>query len=272
MGKSKRSKNESYPKRWMDHPVVILVMGVLGIALGIFFIVSQGSNTPVSREEAVAYSGAFDRYDTEWENYRDLYLADGSCHFVYPHTETEEFRQKMESLEKGTMLYILVNPNNEYVAEIKTDTEELLNFEQSQQAIASYDDGYVWLGAFACFGGVFLIVYVIAASKAKQKETERHRDKKNSASVLRYADPAVKSRILLETEVEGYRICYRRVKSTNELVVNGQVYDEKKAIIEFEHQLVAVVGGHTIEAGYDSDSYSYIAFDGELVEYKKRWI
>jgi len=82
----------------------------------------------------------------------------------------------------------------------------------------------------------------------------------------------VKSRILLEARVQGYQICYRRVKSTNELVINGRVYDEKKGIIEFAHKLCATVDGHEIEAGYDSDSYSYILFDGEMIQRKIRLI
>lgn len=62
------------------------------------------------------------------------------------------------------------------------------------------------------------------------------------------------------------------MKSVNELVINGRVYDEKKGVVEFEHRLCAVIDGHTVEAGYDEDSYSYILFDGELVKRKRRWI
>ena len=69
-----------------------------------------------------------------------------------------------------------------------------------------------------------------------------------------------------------YQICYRRVKSTNELVINGQVYDEKKGIIEFEHKLCATISGHNIEVGYDTESFSYMVFDGKTIKRKKRWI
>ena len=89
---------------------------------------------------------------------------------------------------------------------------------------------------------------------------------------VRRADRSVKVRILLEARVEDYEICYRRVKSVNELVINGIVYDEKKAVIEFTHNLSAVVDGHTIEAGLSDDSYSYIMFDGECLANKQRLI
>ena len=89
---------------------------------------------------------------------------------------------------------------------------------------------------------------------------------------FQHANCSVKVRILLEARVEEYEICYRRVKSVNELVVNGVVYDEKKGVIEFAHNLSAVVDGHTIEAGLSDDSYSYIMFDGECLANKQRLI
>jgi len=263
--------------RILDKPGLVLATGILGILLGIFFIVSQKDNKPIVRADALSYSGQFDHYDTAWKNYREIHFEDGSVYEVYPHTESSEFREKMKSLEKGTKLHLLVNPNNNFVIEVKTDTEELLNFELSQQEIDSYDNGYIGIGIFACVAGVFLLIFSIARSRYKQKEAARHAERKEvkakvDTPFLRYAEEPVKSRILLEARVQGYQICYRRVKSTNELVINGRVYDEKKGIIEFAHKLCATVDGHEIEAGYDSDSYSYILFDGEMIQRKIRLI
>ena len=89
---------------------------------------------------------------------------------------------------------------------------------------------------------------------------------------MRYANAVAKSKILLKANVQGYEICYRRVKSLNELVINGRVYDEKKRIVEFAHKLYATIDGHIVEAGCDDESYSYIIFDGEMIQCKKRWI
>ena len=61
------------------------------------------------------------------------------------------------------------------------------------------------------------------------------------------------------------------MKTVNELVVNGRVYDEKKALFEFSHLLSAVIDGHTVEAGLENDE-SYIAFDGAVVAKKRRVI
>ena len=257
-------------------PAVFLV-AVISIIAGIFFIVFQSANKPILRSEAISYSGEFEDYEIR-HNYRTIYFKDGTSYEVYPHTETQDFQNMMKSLEKNTKLYILVNPNNDYVIEIKTETEELLNFEISQKEIDSYDNGYIAIGIVMCVGGVFFIWYGIRLSGNRRDETarnlkkaEKHIKGKND-SAIRRADYSVKSKILLEANVGEYKICYRRVKSINELIINGIVYDEKKGIIEFEHNLSAVLNEHIIEAGYDEDSYSYIMFDGERIAEKRRII
>lgn len=261
----------------MESKGAVLFVAIAIILLGIFFIVSQSDNKPIPRSEAVSYSGVFEEYEV-WRNYRTIHFKDGTTYEVYPHTETQDFQNIMKSLEKGTKLYLLVNPNNDCVIEINTETEELLNFETSQKEIDSYDNGYIAIGIVACAAGMFLIVYVIRSFNYKRKEdakrlkkVEKPIDNRN-ASAIRHADYSVKSKVLLETTIAEYMICYRRVKSVNELVINNFVYDEKKGIIEFPHNLSAVIDNHTIEAGYDEDSYSYILFDGERIVEKKRLI
>ncbi len=93
-----------------------------------------------------------------------------------------------------------------------------------------------------------------------------------NSAMLRMADTDVKSRILLEAQHLGYRIEYRRVKRTNELVVNGRVYDEYEALVETPHALTAVLDGHKIEVQYDTSSHMYIIFDGEQIAKKLRII
>ena len=275
--KQKSSNRNSFGYDIMKSKPAVLVVAIAGILLGLFFIFSQNANAPIPRSEAVSYSGEFEEYEV-WRNYRTIHFKDGSTYEVYAHTETQDFQNMMKSLEKGTKLYLLVNPNNDCVVEIKTDTEELLNFETSQAEIDSYDNGYIAIGIVACIGGVFLIWYVIASSNYKRKENERHIKKAKAVQVgdgdigLRRADSSVKSKTLLEATVEGYRICYRRVKRVNELVINGTVYDEKKGIIEFAHNLSAIIDGHRIEAGYDEDGYSYIILDGMRIAEKRRII
>ncbi len=88
---------------------------------------------------------------------------------------------------------------------------------------------------------------------------------------LRAVDISVKARVLLEAVVLGHKVCYRRVKKVNELVVDDYVYDEIEMLLEAPHCLTAKIDGHTIEAGLDNASKSYILLDGQEVAKKMRW-
>ena len=252
--------------------VFVAIAAMIG---GVFFIISQSDNKPIPRSQAMSYSGEFEEYEVS-KNYCGIRFKDGEVFEVYPHTEKQSFRETMKSLEKGTKLYVLINPNNGYVAEIRTDTEELLNFEASQKAIDSYDNGYIIIGGVMCAAGPCLVIITVMqdVSFKKQKKQRALREQKRKDSendpVLRRGKLIKRSRILLEAKKDGYNICYRRVRQVNELVINGMVYDEMKALIEYEHKLYAVVDGHKIEAGLDEESFSYIYFDDELVAHKKR--
>jgi hypothetical protein len=93
-----------------------------------------------------------------------------------------------------------------------------------------------------------------------------------NSEILRIADPFVKSRTLLEGTALGHSVVYRRVKKVNELVIDGNVYDEYIAIVEYPHTLKATIGGHVIEAGTDTTNHSFITADGEVVARKLRLI
>lgn len=86
------------------------------------------------------------------------------------------------------------------------------------------------------------------------------------------ADPNVKHRILAQAEQFGHTVIYRRVGKTNELVIDGKVYDEYTASMEQPHELAARVDGHEFTAGLTKGSRSYITADGETVAKKMRWI
>lgn len=94
-----------------------------------------------------------------------------------------------------------------------------------------------------------------------------------NSTPLRWADPELKHRVLLETECQGMRICYRRVKKTNELVINGYVYAEVEMVIEPSHELTAVFNGHKVVAGFNSfTAKSYILVDDQQIAEKVRLV
>ena len=93
-----------------------------------------------------------------------------------------------------------------------------------------------------------------------------------NSPILRSGYLDEKYRVLLEAEKDGLYITYRRVKKTNELVINSNVYDEYTALMEMPHTLCATFAGHKIEAGCDTASRSFIKIDGEIVAKKLRLV
>jgi hypothetical protein len=100
-------------------------------------------------------------------------------------------------------------------------------------------------------------------------EINKEVESDGNSNVLRMAED-IKSRVLIEAESNGMHIIYRRVKRTNELVINGCVYDEYEALAEFAHTLTANVNGHKIEAIYDGAYNVKIVVDSEIVAKKMR--
>lgn len=257
----------------METPKGMIAAGIVAILLGfciVFF--TPLVNQPIPIEKAVAYEGEFENF-REGKNYSTIYFTDGTEYDVYPHTLTREFRDSMETLEKGTKLYLLINPNTSYAVEVRTDTKEFLNFESSQREMADYQKGYVFIGWFLILAGIFFIAYGIFLARHKKTEKAKGSQKHSASKMPLRPASDKKGRILLEAEKGKYNICYRRVGTVNELVINGEVWDEYKAALEFEHRLCAIVDGNKIEAGYsEEDKESYIAFNGHWIAEKNRWI
>lgn len=276
MKKTKKKRQENYRSTAADailsSPLATFIAGLVAIALGLLFVFVVGAYTPISRQDAVSYSGQFEDYDY-WDDSYTIKFQDGATYDV-TYWMGNDFDNYIEDLKKGDKLRLLINPYGDYVLEIKKGGNELIKFEETQQVIKNDSLGFRILGAVIAAGGVFLIFFAAALRKnndaEKEKRRKKHKGAKLNESAPKKADLSKRARILLEAETPEFKICYRRVRSTNELIVNGYVYDTKKAVIEFEHALFANVGGHKIEAGLDEQSYSYIKLDGEILEEKER--
>ena len=135
--------------------------------------------------------------------------------------------------------------------------------------------------AFHVWVIVILAMGVKAAKKLKELADEpiegdftdiSEGETPKDSPILRPADMEAKSRVLLDAEVYNYTIIYRRVKKTNELVINGNVYAEYIATAEFPHELSATVDGHRISCGMEMNSHSFIRVDGETIKRKLRLV
>ena len=261
--------------------ILQLAIFLITTALGSFLIYQTRKYAPIEREDAETYTGSFETYRSEDHT---VAFSDGAEYRLYPDTVTNDLEAALTALETGTELRLLVNPKIELVIEIRTGTVVLLDFDGSQTAIyADHKDSF-WIGVM--FIGLSLILLILLQidriGRKKEKTRQRVRDDKakspkfrgKGTPPLRYADMTKRGRVLLEAKKDKYEIVYRRLKKVNELIVNGKVYDEMKAVLEVEHVLSAEIDGHKIEAGLEGGtySYSYLRFDGETLAEKRRVI
>ena len=92
-----------------------------------------------------------------------------------------------------------------------------------------------------------------------------------NSTPLRRVEEGEKCRVLLESTYGTYRVVYRRVKKTNQLVINDYIYDELTFGIEPDHSLSARIDGHEFTVGYRAaGSSSYFLVDGNEVAKKLR--
>lgn len=282
------------------HPILQAVMLLICTAIGVFAFIlpSIRDYAPIAREDAETHVGCFEDYQS-YDDYAAVKLSDGAWYQFDPHALPQTVEDALEATEPGTELSLTVNPKAGVVIELFRGTEELLNFESSQVAIQEYHRGYIRIGALFIVLPFVLIVLFRLIARAKKKEAERRAaheawqpktDSGKNSPTLREADMTKRGRILLEatidlakpsegaeqaakdTPIVRYAIVYRRLKAVNELIVNGIVYDEMKAVIEVEHVLSAVIDGHLIEAGVEDEVYSFIRVDGDTVKTKRRII
>ena len=260
--------------------ILQLTIFLILAALGSFMIYQSRKYAPIEREDAETYVGSFEEYRSED---RVLAFSDGAEYRLYPDAVTNDLEAALTALETGTELRLLVNPKIELVIEIRTGTAVLLDFDASQTAIyAGHKDSF-WIGVM--FIGLSLILLILLQidriGRKKEKTRQRVRDGRakkqkfrgKGTPPLRDADMTKRGRILLEATEDKYEIVYRRLKKVNELIVNGRVYDEMKAVLEVEHTLSAEIDGHKIEAGLQEiGTISFIRFDGETLAEKRRVI
>ncbi len=125
-----------------------LVLSFFCLIAGILIIVSiLGVHDEVAREDAVPYTGVYIEYKTDKNSFR-VCFEDGSEYKVYDKIVTTDIYNRFDEIPKGETLSILINPNNEYVIEIKSPTREIINFNESQDAMQRYDKSYLAIGAF----------------------------------------------------------------------------------------------------------------------------
>ena len=93
-------------------------MAVISLLISVFFFFQPYYNKPIKRQDAKFYSGKFSNFESG--KYTTIYLDDSDyCYYIDPSTENDGLEKELNSLKKGTMLYIAVNPKTDNVIELR---------------------------------------------------------------------------------------------------------------------------------------------------------
>jgi hypothetical protein len=155
-----------------DSPTYIIIISLLAVVMATVFVNMKNDFAVVKRSECHVFTGTFDSYDQDHKCYIELYFTGDEMLEVHHSCGSEALFDKLDALEKGDQVAVLVNPNVDYVVEIKTEEQEILNFEKSQELMLKDATGFMWLGIAVYCGAAYLFVYGIYMFIKERKDAQ----------------------------------------------------------------------------------------------------
>ena len=146
-------------------PNIAAVLLILGSIFGtVFTFGMQYWDADIQREDASEISGGFESYRVVYGYGRphgsnqineikinlvgcEPVSIDGAC-------VTEALIDRIDAIEEGTELQLLVHPNSSTIWELKDGEETILDFEYAKQHIKLENTGFAYLGYFMYFCAV----------------------------------------------------------------------------------------------------------------------
>jgi hypothetical protein len=187
MKKKKKKQHRSNPKKhkkesladiplWMC--IVFIVLG--GVLGGIFTYDCLYLNQIIDREEAIVATGRFDSYEFSYgkggavSEVRIDFIDRGELYIdTAYHVEMDE---KLEALEKGEQLNMLLHPNSEAIWELTTEKSAILSFDDAKSRTQFENGFFMFFLVGLCLicismGVVALLAKYFRYKKKQQKES-----------------------------------------------------------------------------------------------------
>ncbi len=155
-----------------DSPWGMIAIAVLCALMSIVFITMPNRYQPISRDEAEIYEGVYDSYEIGSKDYVYIHFEDKTELDIHECCASRELLDSLDELEKGEKLYSLINTDLGYIIELKTESTELLNFDDTQAQMLRNAKWFMWLGIVVDAGGVYLLGYGIYQLLRERKEDE----------------------------------------------------------------------------------------------------
>ena len=159
---------------------VAVVFAVLCLIMTIVFSSTFFANKPIDKTAAEEKVAVYNHYEEEygWQtrraynslNYIVLFFENGEKYYIHGECVNKELGEALEALEKGTELHMLINPDNDYIIELKTDKSELLNFDYAQKKLRQEGVGFLCLAIFLLVLCGFFVYEAITTKERLTKE------------------------------------------------------------------------------------------------------
>lgn len=160
----------------LEPPILMIFVAILAVFLGFVFTSMRYLNAPILKSEAEVISKSFDRYELSHrrkDRNISIFFTDGEREEIRSCCIGDNLIKRLDALDKGMPITVLVNPNNDYIIEITSDNGEILNFNYAQRQLKNEGTGFFWLGIFIWAAAIYLagtgIVILIRERKHKRR-------------------------------------------------------------------------------------------------------
>lgn len=147
---------------------------VVGVILGSVFIFVVGFETAsVERNDAIAVEAAYDRFYEHkgyrgWNRNIEILFLDHDPLDIDHSCIDKNVRERLETLEKGQRLEMLVQPGSDVILEIKSDHETILDFDEAQKDLSRKRKGFGILGLFLYGIAAYSLIHLIAGRNKRK--------------------------------------------------------------------------------------------------------
>lgn len=136
-----------------------IFFAIISMFMALVFSSNFTINRPIDKTDAEEKTAVYNHYEAEYGirpnkysintlNYIVLFFENGEKEFIRGTCINKELYQALESLKKDTVLQMLINPDNGYVIELKTDEKEILDFDYVQKKLQQDAIGFLCLSVF----------------------------------------------------------------------------------------------------------------------------
>ena len=158
---------------------VAVIFAVLCLFMAIVFSTSFFIKRPIEKSAAEEKSAIYSHYEEDYGpklrrsintiNSIELFFENSEKEFICGVCVNKDLYKALDCLEEGTVLHMLINPDNNYIVELKSDEKEILNFDYAQKKLRQDGVGFLCLGFFML---VFCCCFVYTAVTTKEKLTK----------------------------------------------------------------------------------------------------